>query len=117
VKYFFHNWKRASFENHNYCCCNNTIVTILSADGQQRSNDEKLGRSFDGLVRKDVIDYQAAFLGSTSINSIDYAEIMAEIESIEEVTNLPNDLDFYSKILYTCTPCLTRRNFNLQIST
>ena len=111
MKYFFHNWKRASFENHNYCCCNNTIVTILSADGQQRSNDVKLGRSFDGLVRKDVMDFQAAFLGSTSINSLDYAEIMAEIESIEEVTNLPNDLEFSLKNSLYMNPLLDSQKF------
>jgi hypothetical protein len=111
VKYFFHNWKRASFENHNYCCCNYTIVTIFSADGQQRSIDGKLGRSFDGLVRKNGIDFQAAFLGSTSIYSLDYEEIMAEIESIEEVTNLPKDLDFSLKNSLYIKPLLDSQKF------
>ena len=84
---------------------------MFSADGQQRSNDWKLGRSFDGLVRKDVMDFQAAFLGSTSINSLDYAEIMAEIESIEEVTNLPNDLEFSLKNYLYMNPLLDSQKF------
>ena len=71
----------------------------------------KLGRSFDGLVRKDVMDFQAAFLGSTSINSLDYAEIMAEIESIEEVTNLPNDLEFSFKNSLYMKPLLDSQKF------